>query len=87
LSHPLSTRRRLLVLSDSQVAVGALSKGRSSAPTLLRRLRAISASLLAGGVQLSVRWIPSASNPADEPSRRFSARRSFAQPRVGRDRQ
>jgi hypothetical protein len=72
LSTPVSIGRRLLVLSDSQVAVGALSKGRSSSPLLLRRLRPIAAAVLASGLQLFVRWIPSAVNPADEPSRRFS---------------
>jgi hypothetical protein len=69
-SSPLSISRRVLVLSDSQVAIGALNKGRSSAPLLLRRLRAIAALLLAAGLQLYVNWLPSASNPADEPSRR-----------------
>src|SRR5438270_644278 len=43
LSSPVSVRRRVLVLSDSQFAVGALSKGRSSAHVILRRLRSISA--------------------------------------------
>jgi hypothetical protein len=71
LSHPLSLRRRLLLLSDSQVAVGALSKGRSSSFQILRRLRFITAHLLAGGMQLYSRWIDSASNPADGPSRFF----------------
>ena len=70
-SSPLSVSRRVLVLSDSQVAIGALNKGRSSAPLLLRRLRAIAALLLAAGIQLYVNWLPSASNPADEPSRRY----------------
>jgi len=66
---------RLLILSDSQVAVGALSKGRSSSHTLLRRLRPLSALLLASGLQLALRWIPSFANPADAPSRVFSCPR------------
>jgi len=74
LSSPASVGRRVLLLSDSQVAVGALSKGRTSSPPLLRRLRAVAALVLASGVQLRVRWIPSAANPADEPSRRFVRR-------------
>lgn len=72
LSHPNTIGNKLLVLSDSQVAVGVMSKGRSSSPPLLRRSRAIAAALLASGLQLFVHWIPSASNPADEPSRRWS---------------
>ena len=72
LSSPSSISRRLLLLSDSQVAVGALTKGRSSAFSLLSRVRPISALLLASGVQLFVRWLHSADNPADGPSRVFS---------------
>jgi hypothetical protein len=73
LSFPQSLpHRRLLLLSDSQVAVGCLTKGRSSSHNLLKRLRTISSLLLASGLQLFCRWIPSESNPADEPSRRFS---------------
>ena len=73
ISHPSSNCRRLLLLSDSQVAVGALSKGRSSSFQILRRLRFISAMVLATGLQLYARWIDSASNPADGPSRGFTA--------------
>lgn len=70
LSYPsCSPGRKLLLFSDSQVAIGSLSKGRSSSPLLLRRLRAISASLLASGLRLLLYWIPSELNPADEPSR------------------
>lgn len=71
LSSPNSIRRRLLLLSDSQVAVGALAKGRSSSHGLLCRLRPLSALILSSGMQLFLRWIPSYLNPADEPSRRF----------------
>jgi hypothetical protein len=72
LSQPhQSIRHRLMILSDSQVAVGCCSKGRTSSPTLLRRLRPLAALLLASGLQLFLRWIPSHLNPADEPSRRF----------------
>jgi hypothetical protein len=70
-SSPHSINRRLLLLSDSQVAVGALTKGRSSAHALLARLRPTCALLLASGIQLSVRWIKSELNPADAPSRRY----------------
>jgi hypothetical protein len=73
LSSPLSSRCRLLVISDSQVAVGALAKGRSSSHVLHRRLRPVSALLLASGIQLYLRWVASADNPADGPSRHFDA--------------
>lgn len=72
LSQPSSTHHRLLILSDSQVVVGAITKGRTSSPDLLRRIRSISALLLAAGIKLFVRWIPSADNPADAASRRHS---------------
>lgn len=70
IKHRESLGSRLRLYSDSLVAVGALSKGRSSSPTLLRRLRSVSAWLLASGMRLLLSWIPSELNPADEPSRR-----------------
>ena len=72
LSSPSTIRSRLVLFSDSMVAVGSLSKGRSSAPPILRRVRSVAASLLASGIQLFLHWIPSADNPADGPSRYFS---------------
>lgn len=69
LSSPATIRRRLLVLCDSQVAVGALAKGRSSSRLLLLRLRPLTALLLASGLHLCTRWLPSRLNPADGPSR------------------
>ena len=83
LTSPDSINRRLLLLSDSQVAVGALTKGRTSAHFLLRRLRPISALLLASGIQLSVRWIPSKLNPADAPSRRYEFDATLGYPGEG----
>lgn len=71
LSFPSSVDRRLLLLCDSQVAVGALMKGRSSSQPILRRLRHIAALLLASGLRVCARWIASHLNPADEPSRHF----------------
>jgi hypothetical protein len=69
-SHPSAMGSRVWMLSDSSVIVGAVSKGRSSSQPLLRRLRQLSAWLLAAGLQLRVTHVPSAFNPADEPSRR-----------------
>lgn len=68
-SHANSTNKRLLVLSDSAVVVLAHSKGRSSSKSLLFQCRRTAALLLASGLRLYVRWLPSSANPADAPSR------------------
>lgn len=72
LSSPQSVGGRLLCLCDSQVVVGAVAKGRSSSQPLLRRLRFLSSLVLSSGLQLSIHWVRTESNPADEPSRLFS---------------
>lgn len=87
LTSPHSIERRLLLLCDSQVAVGALTKGRTSAHSLLRRLRPTAALLLASGIRLSMRWIPSALNPADGPSRRYQFDSTLGYPGEGPSRQ
>ena len=69
LSRPAGNNCRLLLLIDSSVSVFALNKGRSSARPVLRRLRAIAALVLAAGLRPFSRWIPTALNPADGPSR------------------
>jgi hypothetical protein len=69
LSFPTSLRSRLVILSDSSVVVGAVSKGRSSSPVLLRRLRHVAAHCLAAGLRLYVAWLPTHLNPADHASR------------------
>ena len=61
--------RRVVLLQDSQVAVFAGSKGRSSSLPLLRALRRTAGLLLAGNLYLDRLWIPSKANPADGPSR------------------
>lgn len=71
LSRPSSVNSRLLILCDSQAVVGCLSKGRSSSYSLLRVVRSISSLMLAGGLRLVLRWIPTHLNPADSPSRFF----------------
>ena len=69
-SRPALLDTRILLLSDSAVAVAAVAKGRSSSFPLLRVLRRIAATSLACGISLWPRWVPSERNPADEPSRR-----------------
>jgi hypothetical protein len=71
LSYPSSIGCRIMMFSDSSVAVGAISKGRSSSPQLLSRLRLLASLLLSSGLRLTILWIPSHLNPADEPSRNF----------------
>ena len=71
LSSPSSIGRRVLVFTDSTVAALAISKGRSSSFQILRRLRYLSSLILASGLQLFCRWLPSELNPADGPSRAF----------------
>lgn len=69
LSHPRSMGSRVLLFGDSQVALGCLAKGRSSSYRLLRLLRRAAALVLASGLRPVYRWLPSAANPADGPSR------------------
>ena len=69
LSFPSSIGCRVVLLIDSSVVVGAVSKGRSSSFPLLVLLRRLSALCLAGGLFVQAVWIPSESNPADGPSR------------------
>lgn len=61
--------RKHLILTDSMSCTLALSKGRSSTKTLNRICRQAGALLLATGMRMSCRWIPSEINPADGPSR------------------
>ena len=60
---------RVLVLLDSMVALGAGSKGRSSARPLLRLCRQMAPAQVILGIRLLLRYIPSELNPADGPSR------------------
>jgi hypothetical protein len=64
-----TNHRKLILLCDSSATVGAITKGRSSSHRLLRPLRMMSALLLASGIYLKVKWLPSLMNPADGPSR------------------
>jgi hypothetical protein len=60
---------RMVFLIDAQAVCGALSKGRSSAPTIQRQVRRLAAYLLAGEILPRYGYIPTEHNPADHPSR------------------
>ena len=64
--------KKHLLMLDSLVSLGAIRKMRSGSAPLLRQLRTIGMCQLALGVRLIPRWIPSAMNPADGPSRGLS---------------
>ena len=60
---------RVLLLTDSQVVLGALMKGRSSAGGILRGCRQACALLFGYSLTLICRYIPTDRNHADGPSR------------------
>lgn len=64
-----STNMRCVVLVHSMVAIGAASKGRSSARRLNCVLRRLGAHCLAAGLWPEFIWVPAWANPADAPSR------------------
>ena len=66
---PRLHRSRGVVLVDAKAICGALTKGRSSAASLKRGVKAISALVLACELRLHYPYLPSESNPADYPSR------------------
>jgi hypothetical protein len=72
LGHTHGVGSRILCWVDNATAVYVMRKGRSSAGTIAPVLRRIASLLLAAGMVANVCWIPSAANPADEPSRRWS---------------
>ena len=61
--------KRVLVLLDSQVSLGVLSKGRSSSSSLNAVLVRIAALCRFANVTAVFGWVPSEGNPADGPSR------------------
>ena len=62
--------RTYLAVTDSLVCLGALAKGRSSSPPLLRLLRRWASIRFGLGISYALRWVPSGRNLADGPSRR-----------------
>ena len=59
--------RRLLVLVDSRVVLGAVSKGRSSSRKINFLLRKLVFWYLAYDLALELVWVPTWANPADAP--------------------
>ncbi len=60
---------RVVVLVDSKVVIGAVTKGRSSSPALNTLLRRLAALCFAGGLVLHCVFVPTSHNPSDWPSR------------------
>ena len=56
---------RIVLQSDSTVAVGALRKGRSSRHPLLRHCRRLTALTLAEQLTVEARWLPTTTNFAE----------------------
>ena len=74
---------RRLFLLDSQVAIGVLTKGRSSSRRLNFILSRFAAVSVAANVFPVFGWVSSAKNPADGPSR-WPAQRLSAAPKLQR---
>ena len=64
-----SMGKMYLIPTDSLVGALAITKGRTSAPGLVRGLRQYTSISLRRNVRALPRWIPSELNPADGPSR------------------
>lgn len=64
---------RMLHLTDSQICIAVLTKGKSSSRQVNRILRRIFALCLANNWYMLWGWVASRLNPADEPSRRYAA--------------
>ena len=60
---------RLLIGGDSQVALGAVAKGRAASPALNEELQQGLPNLLGAGLYPAGPWLPSATNPSDDPTR------------------
>lgn len=60
---------RVIILLDSQVARGALTRGRSPSYPINRQLRRLVPTLIGGKIFPTFLWIPSKANPSDPPSR------------------
>ena len=72
--------RRMVVLSDFNVGLLALTKGRSSSRQLNGHCRHLAAYSLACEMQVRVRFVPTEVNVADEASRRWSGPDKYKAP-------
>ena len=68
-SSPRNWHRRLAVISDAGAAIGCLSKGRSSSTLANALCRQAAAVICAADLRVYFRWVASAHNCADGPSR------------------
>ena len=64
-----SQQKKYLIFTDSMVSLGALSKGRSSAPPLLALCRRLLVIRAIYGIRIYLRHVPSPLNCADGPTR------------------
>ena len=81
LIYDLSRRhsgRRIVDFVDSYVVRCAISKGRSSSRAIGAMLRRFCASLLASDFYITVPYLPTWLNPADDPTRLKAIRRALA---------
>jgi len=67
--QPHMHQQRHALLVDALAPRCAITRGRSSAPTLRRGTRQVQALALAAHIALALVYVPSESNPADAPSR------------------
>ena len=67
---------RIPILSDSQVTLGAVVKGRSASPALNRELQKSIPVVLSKGLYSTGAYVRSADNPADDPTRGVEVRES-----------
>jgi hypothetical protein len=62
-------RKKILLVSDSKVTMGAFGKGRSSSHSLLRVCRRLGSIQLGLRMRIRVRYVHTSKNVADGPSR------------------
>jgi hypothetical protein len=77
--------RRTTMLVDAKAVIGAMVRGRSSAPTLRRAVARSAALIIGGDLLVHFAYIPSEENAADAPSRgKCLPRRGYTTPVAGK---